>query len=483
MEVDYLDPSLRHDPLPMPYRLIDKLVTSIIERTFEAIYLKRRVKAQQSAPPAPSHTLSTERELIFDAEVCISALSPDGKFVFSGGTQGELFCHSLLSFQANVGFETERKRVKVSGEKIKPHTNGPVKCLAVASRKEDLVVGSSAGPNLALHTYEPLGPSDSVFKLACSADLSFPIQSLSLSVDASLLCVSLVDDELIIYAISSSPSTLTTKESWHLSTLVSIRPPALTPPCLYSFPSSNTIQFSIQKIDPPATKDRMSKEKTKLATALPVPGRAKSRGSSPGPGAAPKNPEDAKEAPPIKSPKSTRKNSMQVLPNMAPPPAPTPVSFQAPTVHLLYSPVFGGSSDFVVCAICVWWVNTNILAFYPIAPFSPSSADPPQPTKAARHSFVLHSSISCSCVSPDSSCVVTGLSDGSVIFWNTRAGIVSTGSSSVEGHPGKVVCMCAVDRWLISAGPDGSVHTYEIPTGRLVSRFTNQRTFRRNLRP
>jgi hypothetical protein len=37
----------------------------IIERTFELIYLKRKVKAQQSIPPAPSLTLSTDRDLLF----------------------------------------------------------------------------------------------------------------------------------------------------------------------------------------------------------------------------------------------------------------------------------------------------------------------------------------------------------------------------------------------------------------------------------
>ena len=33
-ELEHLDPTLRHDPLPMPYRLIDKLVTSILNPLF-----------------------------------------------------------------------------------------------------------------------------------------------------------------------------------------------------------------------------------------------------------------------------------------------------------------------------------------------------------------------------------------------------------------------------------------------------------------
>lgn len=55
---------------------------------------------------------------------------------------------------------------------------------------------------------------------------------------------------------------------------------------------------------------------------------------------------------------------------------------------------------------------------------------------------------------------------------DTRHGVFSTGRAAVEGHaPAKVTILCSVGQYVVSSADDGSVHVYEFPIGRLVSRF------------
>ncbi len=63
----------------------------------------------------------------------------------------------------------------------------------------DIVVGSSAGNNINIHTYEPLSTSDTAFRPVLTQDLQANITSLALARDLAFLIVSLADDEVIVY--------------------------------------------------------------------------------------------------------------------------------------------------------------------------------------------------------------------------------------------------------------------------------------------